>query len=32
MLRAYMIGHYVMVGTNQFPHLDKMVEDLSHKA
>ncbi|WID97282.1 M48 family metallopeptidase [Bosea vestrisii] len=25
--RAYMIGHFVMVGPDQFPHLHRMVED-----
>lgn len=27
LLRAYMIGHYVMVSEQQFPHLHKMVQD-----
>ncbi len=27
LMRAYMIGHYVMVSEQQFPHLHKMVED-----
>jgi Zn-dependent protease with chaperone function len=27
LLRAYMIGHYVMVGSQQFPHIHQMVED-----
>jgi Zn-dependent protease with chaperone function len=27
LLRAHMIGHYVMVSTQQFPHLQQMVED-----
>jgi Zn-dependent protease with chaperone function len=27
LLRAYMIGHYVMVSDQQFPHIHKMVQD-----
>lgn len=27
LVRAYMIGHYVMVSEQQFPHLHKMVQD-----
>jgi Zn-dependent protease with chaperone function len=27
LLRAHMIGHYVMVSTQQFPHLHQMIED-----
>jgi Zn-dependent protease with chaperone function len=30
-LRAYMLGHYVMVGPNQFPHIHAMVEDGAKK-
>jgi Zn-dependent protease with chaperone function len=31
LLRAYMFGHFVMVGPNQFPHIHGMVEDGAKK-
>ncbi|MBB3948372.1 Zn-dependent protease with chaperone function [Rhizobium skierniewicense] len=31
LVRAYMIGHYVMVGEQQFPHLHKMVAEGAQK-
>lgn len=31
LMRAYMIGHYVLVSEKQFPHLHQMVEAAGHK-
>lgn len=31
LMRAYMIGHYVMVSEKQFPHLNQMVEEAARK-